>query len=469
LTEELNGYRKQIIEINSQILRLIKSRLETAKKIGELKKKRNLPIANLKVESDLINGALKLAREIDLDESLSSRAINILIAESVKLQQGVSLDRSTFLYNIFEKANKLELMGEKVIRLEVGEPDLECPMELKDALKKTVDERKFIKYCSSKGLAELRTAISENLNQKYGTDIKENQILITNGGKLAIFSAILSMVSHGDRVVIPEPTWPVYGSTVNLAKGRIDSIHTCFEDSWNLNMADIDEALTLNPKLFILCTPNNPTGKIFSKNLVEALGVSATRKGTYILSDEVYCAYSPLPFESVLKVLDSHFIYVNSFSKQYGMTGWRIGYAVSDPGIINKMQRILQISVTCVPEFIQHAALKALNMPQDPFTNYVKTLKMRLDVVCKALDRLPLSYVRPDGGLYIFPKVNTERFNSDVFAHKLLSEEKVAIAPGEAFGNYPEHFRLSLSTGVDNILAGIEKIGVAIKGWQKEL
>ena len=468
MSGELESYRTEITEINSQILMLLKTRLQIAEKIGKIKKRRNLPVTNLKVEADTINRSLKLVREIGLDEAFSLKLINMLIAESVKVQEGITKDRSTFLYDIFEKVKCLEVKGEKVIRLAVGEPDLASPVELKDALKDALYRSNFVGYASSKGLEELRKAIAEGLNQTYGVDIDEEQVLITHGGKFAIFSAIMSMVSLGDRVVIPEPTWPVYRSCVRLANGRVDTVHTRFEDSWNIDMGEVEEALSVNPKLFILCNPNNPTGKIFSKRLLHELARSAERKGMYILSDEVYCTYSAIPFESILQVADSNFIYVNSFSKRYGMTGWRIGYAVSDAKTINRMRNLLQISVTCVPEFIQRAALKALKMEQNPFNTFAENVKQRLDTACRELDNLPVSYIRPDGGMYVFPKARINGFHSDIFANKLLDEERVAIAPGDAFGNYPEHFRISLGTNMENITSGIKRIGKAINRWREE-
>jgi aspartate/methionine/tyrosine aminotransferase len=165
---------------------------------------------------------------------------------------------------------------------------------------------------------------------------------------------------------------------------------------------------------------------------------------------------------------DSNFIYVNSFSKKYGMTGWRVGYAVSDIKTIEKMRRLLQISVTCVSEFIQYAALEAVTMNQNPFDNFAKEMKQRIDRACRDLDKLPFSYIKPDGGMYVFPKAEMKGFNSFEFAHKLLNDKQVSVAPGDAFGNYPEHFRISLGTNNVNIRNGITKIGEMITEWQKK-
>ncbi|MCJ7760782.1 aminotransferase class I/II-fold pyridoxal phosphate-dependent enzyme, partial [Candidatus Bathyarchaeota archaeon] len=209
MSERLEKYRKEIAEIDSQILRLVKDRMQVAKTIGDEKKRQNLPITNLKAESDVNDRAIKLAREIGLDETIASKLIGMLISGALEVQGSIPKNRSAFLYDIFEKVNGLEAKGEKVIKLEVGEPDLWSPVEFKDAVKNTLYESNFVGYSSSKGLGQLRDAIADNLNQTYGTDIDGEQVLITPGGKFAIFAAILSLVSLGDHVIIPEPTWPV--------------------------------------------------------------------------------------------------------------------------------------------------------------------------------------------------------------------------------------------------------------------
>lgn len=468
MSEKIEKYRKEIAEIDSQILKLAKSRLNKAEQIGGLKKQLDLPVTNLPKEADVIDRSLKLAKEIGLNDEFTSQLMGMMIAEAVKVQGNSPKSRSSYLYDIFEEVLALEAKGEKIIRLELGEPDLTSPIELKDALRDALYKNNYIGYASAKGILELRQTLAETLNNSYGSDISAEQILITPGGKFAIFSAILSLVSLGDHVTIPEPTWPVYGTCVNLAKGRVDTIKTRFEDSWDIDMSQVAEAFSVKPKLFVLCSPNNPSGKVFSGASLRELVNLAEKRGTYILSDEVYCAYSMVPFESILQVSNSNFIYVNSFSKRYGMTGWRIGYAVSDAKTIARMQNILQVSVTCVPDFVQRAALKALKMSPKPYDEFAGSMKQRVDVACKELDKIPLPYIRPNGGMYVFPRYEVEGFSSYEFAHKLLETDKVSVSPGEAFGDYPEHFRISLGTGLKNIVTGIRRIGKAVKRWEKK-
>jgi aspartate aminotransferase len=467
MSEPLENIRKRIREIDDQIVQLSGDRLEFVKEIGKIKKRQNLPITNLKVESKVIKKSIDRAKAIGLDESFTKKLMNLIIAESVKIQEGTSKNRASFLYNILETVKELEARGEEVIRLDVGEPDLASPIQIKDALKEDLYGREVIGYSSSKGLEILRESIADDLNQKYNTDITKDQVLVTPGGKFAIFAAIFTSVSLGDRVIIPQPAWPVYENCTKLVNGRVSTIHTTFEEKWKIDLQKLHDVFQVKPKLLILCSPNNPTGKIIPKRDLEEIVQLAEEQNVYILSDEVYQSYSFQPHESILQHANSNFIYVNSFSKKFGMTGWRVGYAVSDPETISKMQKFIQISITCVPEFIQKATLKALTMEQKRFESYATKMKERIQLACKEIETLPLSYIQPDGGMYIFPKVNIDGFQSREFAYTLLERKRVSIVPGEAFGEYPEHFRISLGKNKDQIRDGIKRLGEEVERWLK--
>jgi aspartate aminotransferase len=226
--------------------------------------------------------------------------------------------------------------------------------------------------------------------------------------------------------------------------------------------------LQLHPKLMILCSPNNPSGKVFGEKELTEIVEAASKHGTYMLTDEVYESYSPTPIKSILQLADSNFIYVNTFSKRYGMTGWRIGYAISDKETIDRMQSVLQLSITCVPEFIQKAAIVALRMEQKTYDEYAKKMQNRIDIACRELDKQRVKYVRPEGGMYVYPRVEIKGFNSEVFAHKLLDDTGVAVTPGEAFGDYPEHLRISLGTNIEEIREGIRIMGGSLQEWPKK-
>lgn len=465
---EIEGFREEIAAVDTEMLKLFKKRMTLSRKIGDLKRRDSLEIVDYKAESSVLERAERIARDEDLDLDLAKRLVSSFIQESVHIQSQRPKNRAEYLYSIFEKAETLKDQGQKLIRLDVGEPDLTVPQQVKDTLCMSLYKNEHIGYVSSKGLLELRQAIASMLNGRYGTDLKANQVLITPGGKFSIFSAILSMISQEDRAIIPEPTWPVYGNVVRLAGGRQDILHTSFENEWDIDMSKLIEMLQVHPKLLILCSPNNPSGKVFDENMLREM-VEATRKaGGYVLADEVYESYASVPTDSILQVADSNFIYVNTFSKRYGMTGWRIGYVVSDSDIVSRIQSILQLSVTCVPEFIQYAALSALTMEQEVYDEYARKMQRRVNLVCNELDKLPVKYVRPEGGMYVYPRAREDDFDSKVFACRLLEDKGIAITPGEAFGDYPEHFRIALGTCEEDIREGIRGIGESLQSWLKK-
>ena len=465
---ELRELRDEIAAVDREILRLVKKRLTVSRKIGELKRKENLEVVDYKVEASVLERAQGIAREEELDPHLARRLISTLIQEAVYVQSQAPKNRARYLYSIFEKAEALKNQGKELVRLDVGEPDLSAPVEVKDALRDSLYGSEHVGYVSSKGLPELREAIVGMLNERYGTDLKANQVLVTPGGKFAVFSAILAMVSQGDRAVIPEPTWPVYGNVVRLAGGREDVLHTRFEDGWNVDLGKLSDIVRVHPRLLVLCTPNNPSGKVFGERMLKEIVEAMGKGGGCVLTDEVYESYASVPTKSILEVANSNFIYVNTFSKRYGMTGWRIGYAVSDSETINRMQSIVQLSITCVPEFVQKAALAALRMEQDIFDDYAQEMQRRIDLTCRSLDQLPVQYLRPDGGMYIYPRAKMEGFDSEAFAYRLLEERGIVVTPGEAFGDYPEHFRISLGTSGEKIREGIEGIGESLQRWSRE-
>lgn len=448
-------------------MQLVEKRLVVSQKIGELKRKENLEVVDYKAEASVLERAEGIAQEENLNPQLARRLISTLIQEAIHVQGQTPKSRARYLYSIFEKAEALKNQGVELIRLDVGEPDLAAPVDVKDALRDSLYGSEHIGYVSSKGLPELREAIVGMLNDRYGTDLKADQVLITPGGKFAIFSAILATVSQGDRGVVPEPTWPVYGNVVRLAGGREDVLHTRFEEGWDMDFGKLSEMLRVRPKLLILCTPNNPSGKVFGEKGLREMVEAMERVGGYVLTDEVYESYASVPTKSILEVANSNFIYVNTFSKRYGMTGWRIGYAVSDNETINRMQSIAQLSITCVPEFIQKAALAALKMEQDVYNEYAQEMQRRVDLACNGLDRLPVQYLRPEGGMYVYPRAKMEDFDSEAFAYRLLEEKGIVVTPGEAFGDYPEHFRISLGTSAEKIREGIEVIGESLARWSR--
>ncbi len=457
MSKELGKLRRRIREIDEALLRLAKQRFDLVREIGEVKRNHRLPITDLQIEREVIDHALSVQAELGLDAGFVKNWINSLVAQSVRIQSNDT--RNFGIYQIFERADELKAQGKHVIRLEAGEPDFILPESIRQDSKKYVDSKEYTGYVSSKGLNDLREKIAEALNSRYGSAIKSDQILVTPGGKFAIYAAVMAKISIAERAVILEPYWPMYSECVKHANGRVDFIHTTLEDNWNINLEKLASAFDVGAKVLFLNSPCNPTGMTVTRHDMEEIVELGRKKKVTIISDEVYSAYSFNNLCSILETECEEFVYVNSFSKRFGMTGWRIGYAVADKGTIARMQQILQMALTCVPGFIQKTALEVLKNDPQPFDDFAQQIKGRVKVAVNELRKLPVSFSEPQGGMYLFPRSNVEGFDSSEFAPRLLENKLVAIAPGTAFGDYLNHFRLSMTTSPENIEAGIRKLG----------
>jgi len=217
--------------------------------------------------------------------------------------------------------------------------------------------------------------------------------------------------------------------------------------------------------MLILNSPCNPTGKVIRKEIFEQTLDLAAKYNAIVLSDEVYDRYVRTPAPSVLESSYDNFVYVNSFSKQFSLTGWRIAYLVTTKENALRIRRVLQTAVTCVPEFIQNAALAAITRARKDSQKQIEAILDKVDFTCRELTKIDVSFYKPEGAFYVFPKANKLNFDSLEFARKLLMEHGVSISPGQAFGTYPEFFRLAVSLPRTQIPGAIKAIGTAIESW----
>lgn len=465
---EANNIRSKIKTITKEILRLAAERRRLSLEISDIKYKLGMDILDRHVEAELLKDSLRYSKELGLDEYFTRRLISILISDSVKAQEEKILGlEEVGLREVFYMALELEKSGRKVIRLEIGEPDFTAPPKVVEGTCRALKEGRS-KYLPSYGVAELRRAIAERINTLYGTDLKPENVLITCGGIMAIHIAIQVLSSMGDEVIVPEPAWPLYRQITEHLGRRYIPLRTSLDDKWTLSPGKIQENVTDASKLLIINYPNNPTGRALSIQELKTLVGEAREHGLTIISDEVYSqyyfhrGYAP----SIVQVLDEGYVLIGSFSKTYGMTGYRIGYLVGDKKIIDKAASILGLMITCVPEFIQTAALKALQHYEYVKKNIEET-KKRVNYMFNELSKNSLIEVyQSDGAFYLFPKINLPAFNSSEFALNLLKEHGVAVAPGSSFGPYRQYIRLSAVKPIDEIRIGLEILNQVIAQLQ---
>ncbi len=433
----LDHLREEMRNITNNIIRLVQDRMEVAKKIGNIKQQLNIEIEDEKVEHDIKNSVMKLTKDLGMDVEFSGKLLNLLLLESVKLQNiQNNVGKTTSHIAIFMKAKELERNGKKIIHLEVGEPDYPPPLKVKEILSKIYDNKKY-HYTEIPGILQLRQEISKKFS-----NVGPEQILVTPGGRFGIFCAITSLLTPGDELINIEPSWPAYKECADFIGAKVRVLKTTVENRWTPNLEKLESLININTKMLVLNYPNNPTGKVLEDKLLEKMVTIAKDHNLYILSDEVYSDYSFINYNSILDYQYDKSIMVSSFSKTYGMTGFRVGYGIANNDIMKKMRQVQATSLTSVAEPMQYCALAALE------TNNVQSnidlIKDRIDIICKRLEQMNAEFVVPDGAMYVYPKIISKNYSSDIDLVYDLLDNGLAIAPGSGFGqSYKQFIRIS--------------------------
>jgi aspartate aminotransferase len=449
---DINELRSKMDEITIQMIRMLKTRTDIAKEIGEVKKNIGKGVTDESREDSLRGKIISLCKELNFDEAIATKFLNFLLNESVKVQ---SNNKQTHL-SIFLKAKSLEQEGKKIIHMEVGEPDFLPPQIVKQALDE-VYEKGFLKYGQAKGIPQFREALANYVSKKFRVNISQENIMVNPGARFAIFTAINTLLNPGDEIIVIEPAWPAYKDCALHTGVKVRTINTTLESKWEPSLDQIKNTINSNTKMIVLNYPNNPTGKILPEDLQDEIIELAIRNNMYILSDEIYSDYAFTNWKSILSYNYEKSIVTQSFSKSHAMTGFRIGYTIAEPKILDKMARFEALCLTNVSEPVQYAAMRAL---EADITDNTNTVRRRLEILAKKANEMNLEFVVPDGAMYLFAKINQEGFDGVKFANDLL-DKGLAVAPGEGFGDYRNFIRISAcreeSVLIDgmNILSGV--------------
>jgi aspartate aminotransferase len=443
---ELEELRKKIEEITIKMLTLLKTRTEIAQEIGKIKNKEGMSVSNESREDELRELVKRQCKEIDFDSNTALKFLNFLLNESVKVQ---SSESKTHLA-IFLKAKELEQKGKKIIHLEVGEPDFQPPINVKKSLSEVYDKG-FGKYGPAKGLPEFRKELAEFANANFDAKINSENVMVTPGARFGVFLSITTLLDPGDEMIVIEPAWPAYRQCAINAGIKVRSIKTTLENKWEPDIDEISSCINDNTKMIVLNYPNNPTGKILPKTLQDKIVEIARKHDLYVLSDEIYSNYSNKEWTSILSYNYEKSIITQSFSKSHSMTGYRIGYLISNQKIVERLAKLEALCLTNVSEPIQYTAMKSL---KDDVTNNVKLMNERLaklEEICKEME---LEFIRPDGAMYIFARTKNP-INTSELSEELLNYG-VAIAPGIGFGDYNEFFRISACLDIKTLIQGMD-------------
>jgi aspartate aminotransferase len=448
--------RSEILELTEKIVYQVNKRMQISKQIGEIKNKLSMEVSDEKVEQDIRNSILKVSTKIGMDTNFCGRLLNILLMESVRLQQNQQINesyRQTHL-GVFMKAKQLESIGKKIIHMEVGEPDYPPPETVKSALARVYDNRQY-HYTETKGIPRLRQAIAE----KVGNNVTEDQVIVTLGGRFAVFSAFASILKPGDEVISIEPAWPAYKEIANFIGAKTNVLKTRLDENWDPDVKNLAETINSSTKMIAINYPNNPTGRILEEKTIEQIVSLARDNDLYILSDEVYSDYAFNHFKSILGYEYDKSIMISSFSKGLAMTGFRVGYGVADKEIIGKMVKVQAAALTCVAEPMQYCALASLEVSS---TQNKRRMKKRLELVSERLRKMSLPFVEPDGGMYVYPKLR-KGVDNDIIVVERLLDLGVAVAPGSGFGeSYREFIRISACQPTHILEKGLDVLESAI-------
>jgi aspartate aminotransferase len=355
------------------------------------------------------------------------------------------------LYEINEKALKLESAGKKIIRLNLGDPDLATPIEIIEAAYEAMKRGKT-KYSSSYGELNLRQKLAEI----HG--ISADNIVITPGSKWGVFATMYLTLRQGGNVIIPTPYWTAYDLMCKSFGAQTRLLKTDLETGWKIDIEKLESLIDEDTRMIILNNPTNPTSKVIDDKTLDEVVELANEKEITVLSDEVYSAIAFVKTKSILSYGSNHIV-TSGFSKTFSMTGWRIGYVMANKELIDSITRLNQITVNNVPVFIQEAALKGLELHKELATKIKKEYQERARTASKMLSSAGLEFTEPEAPFYVFPK--KRGLDSEKFTLSLL-DKGVAIAPGTAFGDHREHFRISMTAPREEIKTGLEKICEAL-------
>lgn len=368
---------------------------------------------------------------------------------------------------ITAKAKELKAKGYDVIGLGAGEPDFNTPQHIMDEAVKAMHEG-FTKYTPSGGLADLKEAIIKKFKRDQQLDYKPSEIIVCTGAKHALYTLFQVLLDDGDEVIIPTPYWVSYPEQVKLAGGTPVFIEGAEKNQFKITPEQLKEAITEKTKAVIINSPSNPTGMLYTKEELLAIGEVCIEHDVLIVSDEIYekLIYGDHVHISIAQLsekLKEQTIIINGVSKSHSMTGWRIGYAAGNETIIKAMTNLASHSTSNPTSIAQYAAIAAYNGPQEPVEEMRKAFEERLNIIYEKLIQIPgITCIKPQGAFYLFPNVKeatrlTGFENVDEFVKALLEEEKVAIVPGSGFGA-PDNVRLSYATSLEQLEEAVSRI-----------
>lgn len=359
-------------------------------------------------------------------------------------------------------AKAMQQDGKDVCSFSTGEPDFDTPVHIKDAAKQALDRGKT-KYGDAAGEAPLREAIAKKLQKDNNLNYTPGHILVTNGGKHSLYNLMVALINPGDEVIIPAPYWLSYPEMVKLVGGIPIIVNTDSSTDYKITPAALNAAITPRTKLFVLNSPSNPSGVVYTPGELRALAQVIVDRDILVVSDEIY---EKIIYDGVEQVsigalgadIFERTIISNGFAKAYAMTGWRIGYLAAPLQLIQAASALQGHSTSNVCTFAQYGAIAALEGSQDCVEEMRQAFAIRRKTILGCLQGIPgLSCAKPDGAFYIFINIGSTQLTSLEFCQQLLEQQQVAVIPGLPFGA-DDHIRVSYATDLTTIETGMERL-----------
>lgn len=357
---------------------------------------------------------------------------------------------------------------DNVISLGVGEPDFLTPWHIRQTGIKAL-ERGTTRYTANAGLSSLREAISDFYKEKYKVSYNpDKEVMVTVGGSEGIDMCIRTLVSEGDEVLVVEPSFVCYKPIIEMCGGKVVVIETKNENNFRLTAKELEDAVSDKTKLLVLPFPNNPTGAVMRKDDLVSIAKVIKERNLFVLSDEIYSelTYGDQKHVSIASVsgMKERCVVINGFSKTYSMTGWRLGYALGPAPVIKQMTKLHQFAIMSAPTNSQYAAIEALKNGDGDIEKMRESYDMRRRFTVNAFREIGLDCFEPEGAFYLFPCIKSTGLTSEEFCEKLILSKRVAVVPGNAFGDCGEGFiRVSYCYSIDNIKEAVRRIGEFIK------
>ena len=361
------------------------------------------------------------------------------------------------------RARALEATGRSVIHLEIGEPDFDTPANIREAAKLALDEG-FTHYPPFAGIPDLRAAIAEDAAARKGFPVDPGQVFVTIGGKGVMVYAILALVDPGDEVIVPDPGYPIYESLTRFIGATPVAIPIRQEHEFRLDVDELASLITPRTRLLVINSPANPTGGVLTRDDIERIAELAIRHDLAVLADEIYgrILYDGAEHVSIASLpgMAERTVVLDGFSKTFAMTGWRLGYAIVPPDLVQAYGTLIINTVSGATTFAQKGAVEAIRGPQGPMDDMVTEFRARRDLVVDGLNAIPgVRCLRPHGAFYVFPDISGTGFSGAELASRLLQETGVCVLAGTAFGHIGTgHIRISYANSQENLIEALTRI-----------